>query len=104
MDWKKIKVKELAGLICKNLKEDGIQIILVGGSCVTIYSNNRYLSHDLDYVGYEDFWSLDQAIEVCLENRVNIRNIHQWSKKQGFEQKFLMFKKELHKRNRPSPV
>lgn len=29
-------------------------MILVGGGCVTIYSNNRYQSYDLDFVTYED--------------------------------------------------
>ena len=55
VDWKTIETKELAGLICDHLKDDGIEAILVGGSCVTVYSNNRYISHDLDYVSHEDF-------------------------------------------------
>lgn len=54
MDWKKISLAELAGFLSKKLKENGIDIILVGGACVTIYSQNRYQSYDLDFVVFED--------------------------------------------------
>lgn len=175
IDWKNINTKELAGLICHHLKKDGIDAVLVGGSCVTIYSNNSYVSQDLDYVSHADFgkirtslekigfikegshfqhpecpflidfvtqpvavgkeiikefeemstkygvfklltatdcvkdrlasfyhWNdrqgLEQAINVSLEHKINIQTIHEWSKKEGFENKFLLFKKELKKR------
>jgi hypothetical protein len=41
IDFENIDTKDLAGLICQNFKDDGIEAILVGGSCVTIYSNIR---------------------------------------------------------------
>ncbi|MFI5333791.1 MAG: hypothetical protein ACHQT8_01330 [Chlamydiales bacterium] len=54
LNWKKISTEELAALIYQQLKENGIDAVLVGGSCVTIYSNNNYISHDLDYVSSAD--------------------------------------------------
>jgi hypothetical protein len=50
IDWKKIGIKQLAALISMKLRERGIDAILVGGACVSIYTKNRYLSFDLDFV------------------------------------------------------
>ena len=50
IDWKKIGIKQLAALISVKLREHGIDAILVGGACVSIYTKNRYLSFDLDFV------------------------------------------------------
>jgi hypothetical protein len=46
----KISVKELAALVGGKLKEHHIDAVLTGGAAVTIYSENRYLSTDLDFV------------------------------------------------------
>lgn len=43
-------VEKLAALISGALDKKGIDAILVGGACVSIYTNNRYLSYDLDFV------------------------------------------------------
>jgi len=42
--------KELAGLVCETLTEAGIDVVLVGGSCVSIYTNEVFASLDLDFV------------------------------------------------------
>lgn len=171
IDWKKIDIKELAGLISECLRKDGIDAVLVGGACVSIYSKNRYMSYDLDYVTYEDkqkvkaslekigfqqkqkyfthpdcpfliefvtppvavgkeavrkfqnlstvfgsikllrdvdcvkdrlasfyHWddkqALFQAIEVCLEQRIDFEELERWSKEEGFITKFNQFLKE----------
>ncbi len=54
IDWGKISLKELAGYVAEELRKRGIDTVLVGGACVTIYSENRYQSYDLDYVTYAD--------------------------------------------------
>ena len=41
---------ELAALICSHLKEKGLEVILTGGSCVSIYTDNKYESWDLDFI------------------------------------------------------
>ena len=48
--WKSISIKELAGIVSDRLKESGFDAILVGGACVSIYTKNKYLSGDLDFV------------------------------------------------------
>lgn len=50
INWKKIGIKELGALISERLREVGIDTILVGGACVSIYTNNEYQSFDLDFV------------------------------------------------------
>ena len=174
IDWEKISLEDLAGLISKELKKRGIEAILVGGACVTIYSSNRYQSFDLDFVCYEDFrkiqkalkeigfkesgksfyhdrckwvvefvsppvavgkeiiskfktikvatgsikmiraedsvkdrlasyfhWNdrqgLEQAIDVCLECKIDIKEVKKWAQKEGFEDKFKKFFEKLKK-------
>jgi hypothetical protein len=63
VDWKKIGIKELAGLVSTTLKNDGIDAVLVGGAVVSIYSNDRYLSYDLDYVTFEDKQKVKKSLE-----------------------------------------
>jgi hypothetical protein len=39
---------ELAALVCETLREHGIDVVLSGGSCASIYSSEKYeelLSH-----------------------------------------------------------
>lgn len=41
---------ELAAYVCEQLKEAGITTVLSGGSCVSLYSEGRYVSADLDLI------------------------------------------------------
>ncbi|UCE71726.1 MAG: nucleotidyltransferase [Nitrospiraceae bacterium] len=52
LDWKTISIKDLASLICKKLNDSGIDAVLVGGACVSIYTKNKYVSYDLDFVSH----------------------------------------------------
>jgi hypothetical protein len=47
---KGISVEELAGLVCQTLQDVGITVTLTGGACVAIWSEGRYVSHDLDFI------------------------------------------------------
>ncbi len=42
-------------LVCEALKQAGIGAFLSGGAVVTIYSDNKYQSYDLDFVSHGDF-------------------------------------------------
>jgi len=172
IDWATISLKDLAGFLCEELKKRGIDTVLVGGACVTMYSENRYQSYDLDYVTYEDMskvkkalaelgffekhkyfqhehcpwlvefvsppvavgkevickfsylktsfgtikclrpidsvkdrlaafyhWndkqSLDQAIKICLEHKINFKKLEEWSINEGRFEKFQDFKARL---------
>ena len=54
IDWATISLKNLAGFLSEEMRKGGVDAILVGGACVTMYTDNRYQSYDLDYVSYED--------------------------------------------------
>jgi len=41
---------ELAACVSSHLKSAGIQAVLSGGACVSIYSSNAYQSYDLDFI------------------------------------------------------
>jgi len=41
---------ELAALVQRKLRDNGIDEILSGGSCVSIYTNERYVSMDLNMI------------------------------------------------------
>lgn len=43
-------VGELAALVSSHLRDNGIDVVLSGGSCVTIYSDGQYVSGDLDFI------------------------------------------------------
>jgi hypothetical protein len=45
-----LSVARLAALVSTELRKHGVEAVLSGGSCVTIYSSNRYVSKDLDFV------------------------------------------------------
>lgn len=60
MNLSNLSLKDLAGLIYETLKKEGIEVVLVGGACVSIYSQNRYQSFDLDFVTYEELQSVEK--------------------------------------------
>ena len=45
-----MSVGELAAFVASQLRLNGIDVVLSGGSCVTIYSRDKYVSRDLDFV------------------------------------------------------
>ena len=64
IDRQKIGIKELAALISGKLRENGIDAILVGGACVSIYTKNRYQSFDLDFITHA---TLKSVVPVLAE-------------------------------------
>ena len=47
---KKMSQVELAAYVQDSLQADGIQVVLSGGSAVSFYSSNKYVSKDLDLI------------------------------------------------------
>ena len=45
-----MSIGELASFVCSHLAGHGINVVLTGGACVTIYSGNRYQSLDIDFI------------------------------------------------------
>ncbi len=45
-----MSIEDLAVYLSDHLRKNGIETVLSGGACVTIYTDNKYLSYDLDFV------------------------------------------------------
>lgn len=50
--------------VADHLRQNDICVVLTGGSCVSIYTNNRYLSYVLDFI--EEGRSTRKKIGACL--------------------------------------
>ena len=50
MTIKGLSLTELGGLICQTLSDQGIEAVLSGGSCVSVWTDNEYSSHDIDMI------------------------------------------------------
>lgn len=50
ISWHKINIKQLAAIISSHLKKNGIETVLVSGACVSVYSDNQYMSYDIDLI------------------------------------------------------
>jgi hypothetical protein len=50
MDFKNISILDLAIFLCDHLANQGIETVLSGGACVSIYAKNEFLSYDLDFI------------------------------------------------------
>jgi hypothetical protein len=50
MKIKGLSLKSLAIIISDYLRINGIETVLTGGACVSIYSDNKYMSYDLDLI------------------------------------------------------
>ncbi len=47
---KAMSLGEVAAFVCDHLKKNGIEAVLSGGACVSIYTSARYKSFDLDFI------------------------------------------------------
>ena len=48
MDFSGLTMVDLAGLVANHLSAHNIDVVLVGGLAVEIYSHNLYLTKDID--------------------------------------------------------
>lgn len=55
-------LRELAALVSQTLESAGITATLSGGAAVSIYTENRYQSNDLDFVTAERQTQLTEAL------------------------------------------
>lgn len=57
---------ELAALVGEALAKDGIDVVLTGGSCVSIYTSDQFVSLDLDFIDMS--FSTSRRIARSLES------------------------------------
>ncbi len=76
MNFRNPDLKELACLIYETLKASGINAVLVGGACVSIYTENRYQSSDLDFATYEELKPIEKALSRLGFKRIGRQFSH----------------------------
>jgi len=76
MDFSNPDLKELDCLIYETLKNSGINAVLVGGACVSIYSHNQYQSSDLDFATYEEIKPIEKALAKLGFKRIGRQFSH----------------------------
>lgn len=65
---KRMSRKAFAAKIVKQLKSHNISCVLVGGACLSIYTDNRHESLDLDFISPHSIDSIEAALaEVGFE-------------------------------------
>ena len=47
---REMTIGELAAFVCTHLKDNGINVVLSGGACVSVFTENKYQSYDLDFI------------------------------------------------------
>ena len=60
-----MSVGEVAAYVAGHMRQSDINVVLTGGSCVSIYTDNRYLSYDLDFI--EEGRSTRKKLAACLQ-------------------------------------
>lgn len=50
MELKDLSMEELASYVCSELEKRDINVVLSGGSCMELYTNELYSSYDIDFV------------------------------------------------------
>jgi hypothetical protein len=60
---KKSTLKEFALIVGKILKDANIDAVLTGGAVVSIYTDNKYQSFDLDFITHSSYKELKRAFE-----------------------------------------
>lgn len=69
MEYSNIDIKDLACFVYELLENNGIDAVLVGGACVSIYSQNRYQSYDLDFAPTKNLNILKKcSIKLALKD------------------------------------
>jgi hypothetical protein len=63
-NYKNTPIVELAAIVANHLHQHGIRVVLVGGLAVEIYSENLYLTKDIDMVNtsYDPPGAINQAM------------------------------------------
>jgi len=68
--------KALAAEVARGLKDAGIDAVLVGGSVVSIYSGEQYVTDDLDFVSYRPLKTIGPVMEKLGWTMIGNRAVH----------------------------
>ncbi len=96
--WKDLGIRDAAAAICAYLNLRGIEASLVGGACVSIYSDNAYESFDLDFVSHDPHKKIKLAL---AEGQLLIDLSSSWPADGQSEPRRASPRREVHFESRP---
>ncbi len=73
---KKMSRKQFAAAVVRQLKKDDVSAVLVGGACVSIYTNDRHASKDLDFISPDSTDAITTSLEKIGFKRKQRYYIH----------------------------
>lgn len=56
-------IQTIASIVCDCLLKHGVDAVLSGGACVSIYTNNEYESKDLDFISSGGIKTIENALK-----------------------------------------
>jgi len=59
---KKLRRTQFAAAVVKQLEKNGISCVLVGGACVSIYTDEKHESKDLDFISPYSYEAIAEAL------------------------------------------
>ena len=60
---RKTSIGEFAALVASHLQSKGISTVLTGGAVVSIYTENKYMSYDADFISPTDQKTINKAMQ-----------------------------------------
>jgi predicted nucleotidyltransferase len=60
---REMTIGEFAAMIATYLQSKGISVVLTGGAVVSIYTENKYMSYDADFISSADQKSISKAMQ-----------------------------------------
>src|SRR5579864_7764565 len=60
---KNMSIGEFAALVASHLESKGISTVLTGGAVVSIYTENKYMSYDADFISPADQKTISKAMQ-----------------------------------------
>lgn len=61
-----MSIGKIAAFVAEHLHQGGVNVVLTGGSCVSIYTDNRYQSYDLDFIE-EGRWGRKKIAGILMK-------------------------------------
>lgn len=80
---KRTSIEEVGAIVSEALSAEGIQAVLTGGAVVSIYSDNKYESFDLDFIILGLGKSVDQAMTSLGFKKEKSRNWEEHTDRSG---------------------
>lgn len=59
---KKLTIGEFAAFVASQLESKGISTVLTGGAVVSIYTENKYMSYDADFISHVDHKTISSVM------------------------------------------